>query len=576
MPRRPPGRASTAWVALIAVALLAAACGSAPSPSATSATPVPTGATLPPTSAIPFARTSYPESGPAPCGVAPYTGELARITAADARTVIFELCRPDVAFLSKVASPAFSVNDSASLQLGIAALGKTPNGTGPYVVRNWVAGQAILLTPNPKTFGRKAAVNLLMSWSAEPAQRVLELRSGTVDGIDDVSSRDVDAVESDPGLRLLRRPGLTAFGLAMSNTNGPFGDERVRQAVAMAIDRQSIVTQFMPAGFEVATHFAPCVVVGGCEGTGWYDYDVPQAKQLLAAAGLSGGFKTTVHIDDASHAYVPNEPAVIAEVVSQLKANLNIDATIDSANPATYAANAAAGKLDGIHVVGVDAAYADATAFVDPILGATAGPELGSRYADIATALATGGATLDPAARRAAYKQANDLIRTHAPIVPIAHGGSMLAFRSDVEGAHASPMSTETFAAMKPTGRTQLVFMQAAEPQSLYCADEPAATVLRICSQFADGLYAFRQGAADPEPDLASGCVPDKTMKTWTCTLRAGVAFANGAALDAGDVLATFAAQWDAKNPLHKGRTSEFRSFAAYFGGFLNPPAAPE
>jgi peptide/nickel transport system substrate-binding protein len=579
MPRRRPRRAAGMLAPLGIAALLGvlvAACGSSPSPTPALATPVPTGATLPPVSAIPFTSTSYPETGPAPCGVAPYGGELKRITAVDARTVVFELCSADVAFLAKIASPAFSINDSASLKLGVATLGKTPNGTGPYVVRNWVAGEAILFAPNPKTLGPKAPANLLMSWSAEPAQRVLELRQGTVDGIDDVSTRDVEAVQADPGLQLLRRPGLTAFGLAMSNATGPFGDERVRQAVAMAIDRQAIVEQLLPAGFEVATHFAPCVVVGGCEGARWYDFDVPQAKQLLAAAGLGSGFKTTIHVDDATHAYVPNEAAVVDEIVKQLKANLNIEATLDSTAESTYAANAAAGKLDGIHVVGVESAYADASAFLDPFLRTGAGAELGKAYTDIAAALTTAASTLDPGARRAAYKQANELLRAHAPIVPVAHGGSMLAFRADVQGAHPSPMGTETFAAMTPTGRTQLVFMQAGEPPSLYCADEPSPAVLRACAQFADGLYAYRQGAAEPEPDLATGCVPDKALTTWTCTLRDAVQFANGASLDATDVLETFAAQWDMKHPLHKGRTSEFRAFASLFGGFLNPPAVPE
>jgi hypothetical protein len=51
------------------------------------------------------------------------------------------------------------------------------------------------------------------------------------------------------------------------------------------------------------------------------------------------------------------------------------------------------------------------------------------------------------------------------------------------------------------------------------------------------------------------------------------VQFANGAGLDAGDVLDTFAAQWDAKHELHKGRTSTYAPFASLFGGFLNPPA---
>jgi ABC-type transport system substrate-binding protein len=94
-----------------------------------------------------------------------------------------------------------------------------------------------------------------------------------------------------------------------------------------------------------------------------------------------------------------------------------------------------------------------------------------------------------------------------------------------------------------------------------------------VCAQFGQSLYAYRDGAADPVPALASGCEPDKSFATWTCTLREGVQFANGAGLDAGDVLDTFAAQWDAKHDLHKGRTSTFAPFASLFGGFLNPPA---
>jgi ABC-type transport system substrate-binding protein len=329
----------------------------------------------------------------------------------------------------------------------------------------------------------------------------------------------------------------------------------------------------MPAGFELATHFAPCVVVGGCEGAPWYEWDVPQAKQLLAAAGLGGGFKTKIHVDDAAHAYVPNEAAVIDEIVRQLKTNLNIDVTVDSDTAAQYAADEAAGKLDGLFVIGVENAPPDATAFLDPLLGSNAGPRLGNRYADIGSALGAAVKTLDPAARRAAYKQANELIRAHAAIVPIAHGGSMIAFRSDVDGAKASPMGTETFATMNPKDRTQLVFMQAAEPPSVYCADETSVAVQRVCAQFGQSLYAYRDGAADPVPALASGCEPDKSFATWTCTLREGVQFANGAGLDAGDVLDTFAAQWDAKHELHKGRTSTYAPFASLFGGFLNPPA---
>ncbi len=107
---------------------------------------------------------------------------------------------------------------------------------------------------------------------------------------------------------------------------------------------------------------------------------------------------------------------------------------------------------------------------------------------------------------------------------------------------------------------------------SLYCADEVDVGSLRACAQMAESLFA--PGASDGSlvPALAETCVPDTNLTTWTCTLRAGVTFHDGSRLDAGDVVLSFAVQWDAEHPLHRGRTGEFQAFLDRFRGFLNPP----
>ena len=75
--------------------------------------------------------------------------------------------------------------------------------------------------------------------------------------------------------------------VGFNNTFEPFDDVRVRQALAMGIDRQRIVDQFYPPGSEAATHFTPCAIPLACEGDDWYDFDPTAAKQLLADAGLA-------------------------------------------------------------------------------------------------------------------------------------------------------------------------------------------------------------------------------------------------------------------------------------------------
>jgi peptide/nickel transport system substrate-binding protein len=52
------------------------------------------------------------------------------------------------------------------------------------------------------------------------------------------------------------------------------------------------------------------------------------------------------------------------------------------------------------------------------------------------------------------------------------------------------------------------------------------------------------------------------------------VKFSDGADLDANDVVVSYAAQWDTKNPLHVGRTGAFDYWPGLWNGFLNPPAS--
>jgi ABC-type transport system substrate-binding protein len=89
-----------------------------------------------------------------------------------------------------------------------------------------------------------------------------------------------------------------------------------------------------------------------------------------------------------------------------------------------------------------------------------------------------------------------------------------------------------------------------------------------------ESLYRYEVGGAASIPALATECKPNTDATVWTCTLRDGVKFHDGADLDANDVVLSYAVQWDAQHPLHKGRTGAFEYFPGLWGGFLNPPAA--
>jgi peptide/nickel transport system substrate-binding protein len=572
---------TTRWSPLAAigtVAIVFAACNGAasPSPSASATTP----STVPasqPASTAPYDGMVYPATGEAPCGTAPYTGEFKKVSALDAHTVEFQLCTPDVAFLSKVAFSAFGIQDSDYLDKHAADKSylDQPNGTGPYKLKSWEKGQRIVFEANPNYWGTKALTpNLEFRWSDQAAQRWLELQSGNVDGIDNPGTDDIAAIKANTDVTFYPREGLNTFYIGMNVSDAPWDNESVRKAIAMGIDRESLVKNFYPEGSEVATHFTPCAIPFGCEGDDTWGFDAAAAKQLLTDAKFDFSKTYKISFRNAVRGYLPDPPQIATEIQTQLLANLGMKTTLDLQESGAFLDANAAGTLDGLFLLGWGADYPDPTNFLDYHFGSGSGKKFGKPFDDIIAALNKGGQSADDATRKAAYAEANNLIKQHVPAAIIAHGGSGTVFKADVTGAHASPLSNEIFSVMQAGSRDTLVWMQNAEPLSMYCGDESDGETLRACEAVNESLYAYKVGGTDVEPALATECKPNTELTTWTCTLRDGVTFGDGATFDANDVVASFAAQWDTKNKNHVGRSGAFEYFPGLFGGFLNPPAS--
>jgi ABC-type transport system substrate-binding protein len=364
----------------------------------------------------------------------------------------------------------------------------------------------------------------------------------------------------------------------MNNSTKPLDNEKVRQAIALGIDRKRIVDNFYPTGSSVADYFTPCAIPLTCGGSKFPDFDAAKAKELLAEglkeSGFTGEWKPKIQYRDVVRGYLPNPSGVAQDIQAQLKANLGIDAVIEVQDSATYIDNSNAGKLTGLFLLGWGADYPDQTNFMDYHFGLGTGKKFGAPYKDLVDVITSAGKSADTAQRQTLYNNANDLLVKHMPVLAVAHGGSAAAFKADVEGAHSSPLTSEQLFVMKPGTRDQLVFMQGAEPNSLYCADETDGESLRACEQVEQSLYGYKVGGTDTEPVLATECTPNADSTVWTCKLRENVKFADGSTFDANDVVVSYAAQWDTQHPAHKGRTNGFDYWLALFGGFLNPPPA--
>lgn len=496
------------------------------------------------------------------------------IAAIDEMTVQFTRCQPDPAFPSKAAFTSFAIQPSEHLEAmgGTPELLENPIGTGPYMVSQWNRGEELVMTKNPNYWGDPAfADTLVFRWQTESAARLLELQSGTVDGIDNPGPDDFETIANDPNLQLLERPALNIFYVGMNNTYPPFDNEMVRQAIAMGIDRQRIVDNFYPPGSEVATHFTPCAIPNGCAGEEWYEFDPEAARALLAEAGYPDGFETEIAYRDVVRGYLPDPNIVAQDIQAQLAENLNITANINVMESGAFLEAADAGELQGLHLLGWGADYPDMTNFLDYHFGVSSSAQFGDQFSDITDTLSEAASLAGDDARAPLYEQANNLIKQHVPMVPIAHGGSGVAYLASVSNPHVSPLGNEAFAKMDP-GKDTFVWMQNAEPISLYCADETDGESLRACEQVTEALLAYEVGGTAVEPSLATSCDANEDLTVWTCHLREGVTFHDGSTLDANDVVLSYAVQWDAAHPLHVGNTGAFSYFSALWGPFLNAP----
>lgn len=581
-----------ALLALVALLVpMLAACGGPETPTATptgttaQATAVPTAA---PTDVLEIATaTLMPEASPtgmmggmgtssatdtlyaaADCS---YGGIMKSIEAVDDTTVRFTLCAPDPAFPSKIAFSSLGIQSAKHLQeTGGAPLDRAL-GTGPYMVQEWRRGESLTLVANPNYWGEAPKLKtVIFRWNKEAAGRLTNLRSGEADGIDNPDPNDFQAIESEASLKLYPREALNVFYIGLNNTKPPLDNEKVRQAIAMAINRQAIVDKFYPRGSTVASHFTPCAIPGGCEGEAWYNYDVEAAKRLLAEAGFANGFNIRLSFRDVVRGYLPTPGKVAEEIQAQLQ-QLGINATIDQQESTTFLDNASGGNLE-MFLLGWGADYPDATNFLDSHFGSGANESFGKKFEDITTTLNRAASLSDQAERNRLYAQANTAIKQHVPMVPVAHGGSATAYKATVQGAHSSPLGNETFRVMSIPDKDTFVWVQNGEPGSLYCADETDGEALRACEQIFDPLLSYKVGSTEVEPNLAQSYEPNADLTQWTIRLRPGVKFSDNTTMTARDVVATYAAQWDAKHPLHKGRTGNFDYWTYLFTQFLNPP----
>ena len=376
---------------------------------------------------------------------------LQEVVDVDEFTVRFVLKQPNASFPSALASGYFGIASAEAIKKAGANYG-TPSslavGTGPFVFKQWRSGESIVLEKNQNYWKESVPKidRLLIRFISDPAARLAQLRSGTIDLTVDLAPDQLPEIESDSNLEAIFRPSLNVGYLALNPSYEPLKKPEVRQAIAQAINKQEIVKAFWGELGKSDPHFTPPALQQFQSNIiADYQYNPQQAKQLLAAAGYPNGFDLQLWYMPVSRPYFPN-PKPIAEAFAAELSAIGIKVNLQTKDWAAYLEDR--NKPPGFQsfMLGWTGDYGDPDNFYYPHFGPGSTADLGGwKNAQVFKLLDQGRATKDKAERVKIYAQVDEILFKEAVRLPIVHSQPLLAKRKNVSGWIPSPLGSEPF-----------------------------------------------------------------------------------------------------------------------------------
>jgi peptide/nickel transport system substrate-binding protein len=209
------------------------------------------------------------------------------ITTPDPWTVIFHLRQPYASFpLNLTRQAAGVVPQNAGPDFS-----QHPVGTGPFRFVSLSPDEDVIVERNPDYFGGAPALGRIRFRIVPDALvRALELRKGTGDIADNSLTPDMDAaLERDPNIAITRAPGSELAYIAFNCRDAILKHRRVRQALAYATDRATLIHYLLRGEAREAASLLPPSHWAYDANVPQYDYDPARANALLDAAGYPRG-----------------------------------------------------------------------------------------------------------------------------------------------------------------------------------------------------------------------------------------------------------------------------------------------
>ena len=356
--------------------------------------------------------------------------------APDETTVVFNLDAPNGNFPTLVSSANYNAIIIPA-DLDPADWGQTFEGTGPFKLQSFTPQQGATFVRNDAYWGDKANPDTVdVKFYAEEAPMIVALQGDEVDFVEHFSVAGGKALLDNPDVQVIAIQTATHRQLHMRTDKEPFTDARVRQAIALAIDRNALVDGLWEGLADIGNDspFAP-VYPSTDTSVPQREQDIEQAKQLLADAGAEG---FTVQLDTWDGFEIPD----LAQLVKSAAAEIGVTINLNITDAGTYYGDGVYGKspwLDsvmGITDYGhrpVPNVYLTAALAGDPKLGVWNSAHFkNDDYDELVRQYV---AALDVETQKGVAKQIQELLLEETPIVFPYFYNFLSAAKPNLQGA---------------------------------------------------------------------------------------------------------------------------------------------
>lgn len=369
-----------------------------------------------------------------------YYDSISTIEVVDDYTVKFILKEPFAPFMSNLTSlygaivPKEVVEENENLM-------QVACGTGPFMLKEWVPDNKVILTKNPDYFveGQPKLESIEFYVMTDEASRIAALRTGSVHLIK-LPASSISLVEGNDDITIMDFQSNDYLFLGFNFDLDKFKDVRVRQAISYAINRQEIIDLVYDGEATVTGLVPPAMGRWAMDyaSEDLYQQNIEKAKQLMAEAGYPDGFETTIAVgllDDIRGA---------GEILQKQLEQIGIKATIENLESGQYV-DAWKNRTHEM-MAGRNGAGTDPNRSVAFFYSTTGSANVWGYSNPAVDALCDQGkVTVDEAKREEVYKEAQKLLVNDSPNIWIASPMDYYFVRNEMKNFSPSTFNLEDF-----------------------------------------------------------------------------------------------------------------------------------